>query len=322
MLFMDEDLIHAALALPPERLSRPTFERGDWAGLRAFSERSLADLEATLSEQPEVRREDHFVASFDGKEILCRWYTPATPARANAMPAVVYLHGGGMISGTVRLYDRTVAAYVADAGVPILAVDYRRAPEHPHPAPVEDCLAGVAWLRDKAGERRIDPDRIAIMGDSGGGGLAAATALLARDRGLPLVKQILVYPMLDDRNTTPDPELVPYAGWSYDDNYTGWQALLGDSIGTERVPGIAAPSRVKDLSGVAGAYLEVGELDIFRNECIEYAQRLSIAGVSAELHVHPGCPHGFDRIGSDVAVVQRARQDRIRVIRSLLPREA
>jgi acetyl esterase/lipase len=159
------------------------------------------------------------------------------------------------------------------------------------------------------------------MGDSGGGGLAAATAILARDRELTLTKQILIYPMLDDRNTTPDPELVPYAGWSYDDNYTGWLALLGDSIGTERVQGIAAPARVNDASAVADAYIEVGELDIFRNECIEYAQRLSIAGVSAELHVHPGCPHGFDRIGPDVGVVQRARQDRIRVIRSLLPRE-
>jgi len=195
-------------------------------------------------------------------------------------------------------------------------VDYRRAPEHPHPSPVEDSYAGLDWLAANAPEVGVDAARIAVMGDSGGGGLAAGAALLARDRGLPVARQILVYPMLDDRNTTPDPLLVPFAAWSYDDNYTGWHALLGDAIGTEDVPYAAAPARAADLAGVARLYLEVGELDIFRDEGIEYARRTAAADTSAELHVHPGCMHGFDRIGAGTSVGRRSRADRLRVLTS------
>jgi acetyl esterase/lipase len=222
-----------------------------------------------------------------------------------------------MIAGSVALYDRTVAAYVSETRVPMLSVDYRRAPEHPHPTPVEDCLAAVSWLMTNPAGLPVDPLRIAVMGDSAGGGLAAATALKARDRGISLARQILIYPMLDDRNTTPDPLLVPYAGWSYDDNYTGWHALLGDSIGTAEVPAEAAPARATDLSGLPDAYIEVGELDIFRDECIRYSQRLVASGTSSELHVHPGCPHGFDRISRGVGVAERARQDRLRVMKQI-----
>jgi acetyl esterase/lipase len=220
-----------------------------------------------------------------------------------------------MIAGSVELHDRFVAAYVADSGVPMVAVDYRRAPEHPHPYPVEDSYAGLAWLAAHAGELGVDAGRIALMGDSGGGGLTAGTALLARDRGLAVAKQILIYPMLDDRTTVPDPALVPFAGWSYDDNYTGWHALLGEQIGTESVPAPAAPARATDLAGLP-AYVEVGELDIFRNEAIEYARRVALAGTSVELHVHPGCPHGFDRAAPHADVVRRSRADRLRALRS------
>jgi acetyl esterase/lipase len=133
---------------------------------------------------------------------------------------------------------------------------------------------------------------------------------------LDVAKQILIYPMLDDRNTVPDPALVPLAGWFYDDNYTGWHALLGEKIGGEDVPGSAAPARAADLTGLAPAYVEVGVLDIFRDESIEYARRLAAAGTSVELHVHPGCPHGFDRIAADADDVRRSRADRIRALNS------
>ena len=156
-----------------------------------------------------------------------------------------------------------------------------------------------------------------MLGDSAGGGVAAGVALLARDRGLALKRQMLVYPMLDDRNIIPDPELEPFAGWTYDNNFTGWSALLGDALGSDDVPEAAAPARAKDLTGIAPAYVECGELDIFRDEDIEYARRIAAAGSSIELHIHPGAPHGFERLGAGSDVANRAMADRYRVLGAL-----
>jgi acetyl esterase/lipase len=142
----------------------------------------------------------------------------------------------------VALYDRLVAGYVLDSGVPMLSVGYRLAPEYPYPASVEDCFAALQWLVASSQTLGIDVARLAVMGDSAGGGLAAATAIMARNRGIELSKQILIYPMLDDRTTNPDSLLMPFAGWTYDDNFTGWHALLGQSIGGSDVLETAAPA--------------------------------------------------------------------------------
>jgi acetyl esterase/lipase len=292
-------------------------ERDDWKTLRASGEAALAAIEAELPAHPEVSRTAFTATSHDGADVRLRWYAVAGQDASQAGPAAVYLHGGGMIAGSVELYDRWVAAYVADSGVPMLAVDYRRAPEHPHPSPAEDSYAGLAWLAAHASDLGVDPGRIALMGESAGGGLAAGTALLARDRGPAVARQILIYPMLDDRNTVPDPALAPFTLWSYDDNYTGWHALLGEKLGTGDVPAAAAPARALDLAGLPATYLEVGGLDIFRDEDIEYARRLDAAGVPVELHVHPGCPHGFDLIAPGADVSRRARSDRLRAMTAL-----
>jgi len=192
------------------------------------------------------------------------------------------------------------------------------APEHPYPTPVEDCYIGVQWLAEHPSELGVDAARIAVMGDSAGGGLAAAVALLARDRGGPaLSHQILVYPMLDDRNTSPDPEIVPFAVWSYDDNITGWGALLGDAIGGANVTAYAAPARATDLSGLPPCYLEVGQLDIFRDEGLAYAQRLSGAGVTVEFHLRPGVPHEFETYAHATDIACRSVADRLRVLRTI-----
>jgi acetyl esterase/lipase len=290
--------------------------RDDWKTLRANAEAGLAAIEAEMPAHPEISRMAYSAPSHDGAAIPLRWYARAGHHPSQPGPAAVYLHGGGMIAGSVQLYDRWVAAYVADSGVPMLAVDYRRAPEDPHPSPAEDSYAGLAWLAAHAAELGVDAARIALMGDSAGGGLAAAAALLARDRGPAVARQILIYPMLDDRTTVPDPSLAPFAGWSYDDNYTGWHALLGEQIGTAGVPATAAPARATDLTGLPPMYMEVGELDIFRDEDIEYARRAAAAGTPLEFHVHPGCPHGFDRAAPGADVVRRSRADRLRVLRS------
>jgi acetyl esterase/lipase len=291
----------------------------DALAIRAESDAGLAFL-ADLFPAPEGLREESFTATgADGAPIELRWCTTAAaPADAAPGPAVVYLHGGGMILGTADLFAPVVRGHVHATGVPFLAVDYRLAPEHPHPTPVEDCLAGLRWLHEHHEELGVDASRIAVMGESAGGGLAAGVALLARDRAVPLARQILVYPMLDDTNTVPDPALVPYcASWSYGSNAIGWRALLGDAVGGADVPAAAAPARATDLSGVAPAYVEVGMLDIFRDEDIDYARRMAAAGVSVELHVHPGVPHGFEMMAPHAEVSQRAVADRRRVIQSL-----
>ena len=263
----------------------------------------------------DVKITDHEVATADGATLLARWYRwPASESGA----AVLYLHGGGMIVGSVPIFDGPVSRYVARTGVPMLSVQYRLAPGHPHPVPVEDAYAGLTWLAGHAGQLGIDPGRIAVMGDSAGGGLAAGVAILSRDRqGPAIAHQLLIYPMLDDRTTTPDPYIAPFAGWSYDDNATGWNALLEAGHDKRDVDPAAAPGRLKDARGLPPAYIEVGQLDVFRDESLRYALMLSHAGVPVELHLHPGVPHEYDAIAFDADVSRRAQADRGRVLRSL-----
>ncbi|WAO92371.1 hypothetical protein NCS54_00987700 [Fusarium falciforme] len=240
----------------------------------------------------DVRTKDYYTPSPDGHEILLRWYhTDEQPQN----PAVVYIHGGGMILGSVDDYHVLVAGYVARTRVPFLSVEYRLAPEFPYPTPLNDIYAAVMWLYSKAKHLTVDPQRIAIMGDSGGGGLAAATCLLARQRGGPrLAKMILLSPMLDDRTIVADEHTSALASWTAIDNETGWSAFLGPKRGQQDVPETASPGRMRDAAGLPPAFVEVGELDLFRDEVIEFAAKYYKAGVGMELHVYPGCTHGFD----------------------------
>jgi acetyl esterase/lipase len=312
---LDSSFKHAldrfAAALSAEQMP----EIVDALSRRTVTEARLARLAAAQPASPDVVTTDLVAVVDDGASIPLRWYVKrgSTPGAA-----VVYLHGGGTISGSIDHFDRIVSRYVSDSGVPMLAVDYRLAPEHPHPTPVEDCYAGFQWLVTRAADLGVDASRIGIMGDSAGGGLAAAVAILARERGdSPPSRQLLIYPMLDDRTVVADAALDQFASWRYVDNAIAWDALLGTTAGGPDVPASAAPARATDLSGLPPAYVEVGQLDIFRDESIAYAQRLSQAGVDVELHVHPGVAHVFDLIAPDADVTHRARADRLRVIASL-----
>jgi acetyl esterase/lipase len=291
---------------------------GDVESRRVNGHRMFDYVASTWEPVPGVEVDRHTLATADGAALDLAWYH--TPA-AQPGSAVLYLHGGGMIFGLEhlgRVYDLAVRDYVATSGVPMLVVDYRIAPEHPHPTPVEDCYAALRWLADNATKLGVDPARIAVMGDSAGGGLAAGVSLLARDRGgPPITQQLLIYPMLDDRTHTADPQLLPFLTWTYDDNITGWAALLGESGGTDAVSPYAAPARVTDVSGLPDTYIDVGDLDIFRDEDIAYARRLSDAGVPTELHLHPGCPHAFEALAREAEVSLRAIADRVRRLRAL-----
>ena len=291
------------------------FPRGDWQSRREVSEAGSAMFEQILPTSQDIEFREFSVASVDGTIIPLRWYKPAN---SKTKAAVLYTHGGGKIMCTGEMYDPVCKYYAVEADVAVLSVDFRLAPEHPHPTPTEDCYAGLVWLAEHADELGVDQNRIGVMGDSGGGGIAAGVVLMARDRvGPQIAKQILIYPMLDDRNTVEDPILLQFSTWNYDDNYTGWHGFVGDAIGSDKVSPYAAPSRANDLTGLPSTYIDVGELDIFRDESIDYASRLVKAGASVEFHLYAGAPHGFELFGFKTKIASHAWQARFRAINAL-----
>jgi acetyl esterase/lipase len=285
-------------------------ERGDWKGVRSSGNAGWKKWAEAAPHYPDVHRQAFFTQTQDGASIELRWYVKESLGPGSA---IVYAHGGGMILASLDLYDFVVAEYVSKTGVPFLAVDYRLAPESKGTLLAEDVFSAISWLVAHASELEVDINRIAVMGDSGGGAPAAGAAILARERKVTLAHQLLIYPMLDDRNLEPDPFIKPFTTWSYDHNYTAWSAVLDN----EPVSAVTAPARLTDFTGLPPAYIETGELDIFRDEDIAYAQGLLKAGVQTELHVHTGAPHGYDRIAPGSKLTQRAMNDRIRVIQSI-----
>lgn len=304
---IDSEMAPIMEALAKRSTGAPSPKRGDWQALRTSANAGLAYMASLVPASKDLTITKYSVTVPDGVQIELRWYTKTGPAPGSA---VVYAHGGGMIAGSLDLYDEVVSWYVSETGVPFLAVEYRLAPEASGTSLAEDVFAAVLWLVDHSSQLQVDPQRIALMGDSGGGGPTAGAAILARDKQLSLARQILIYPALDDRNVNPDPTREPFLTWSYDNNFTAWSAMLGDKRGTNVVSPIAAPARLKDFSGLAPAYIDVGDLDIFRDENIAYAQKLAKAGVPVELHVYPGVPHGFERFGPNTKIGEYAMKTR------------
>jgi acetyl esterase/lipase len=191
-----------------------------------------------------------------------------------------------------------------------VSIEYRLAPEHPYPAPLDDCYVGLLWTFAHADELGVDTTRVAIGGASAGAGLAAGLGLLARDRGeVQLAYQLLIYPMIDDRNVSASSHIVKAPIWSREANLLGWHAYLGHEPGGADEPIYAAPARAEDLSGLPPTFIGVGTLDVFRDEDIHYALRLLAAGVPTELHVYPGAPHGFELMVPHAAVSRQAGRD-------------
>jgi len=239
---------------------------------------------------PTRRRDVHKCTLEDGTRI--RVHRPA--GASEPTPALLWLHGGGYIIGTARQDDRLCRRFADALGATVAAVDYRLAPEHPYPAALDDAYAGLRWL---ASLPTVDPARVAVGGASAGGGLAAALALRARDRGEHTpVLQLLVYPMLDDRSGA-RPADRAYRLWSPASNRFAWQCYLGDAD-----PATAVPARHAALAGVAPAWIGVGTHDLFHAENVAYAERLIAAGVPCRLEVVPGAFHGFDLIAPTKAV--------------------
>lgn len=281
----------AAAAMAEMEMPAP----GNPIALRAFVDPILQGTFAGLPDNVHIETVS-FEIEVSGGSIPLRLYRAP---EAEPGPVILYVHGGGMISGSIDIYDRLIREYVSLTGAAFLAVGYRLAPEYSDVGLAYDVLAALRWLSGIAAGLGLDPARIALMGDSGGGGIAAATAIMARNEGLSVAKQILVYPMLDDTTVDPDPLIAPFARWTYDFNRTAWHAVLSNPVTQATAAPLVPPTRLSDLSGLPPTYIEVGELDIFRDECVSYAQKLMHAGVSCELHILAGCPHLFE--GADWA---------------------
>ncbi|OBK32371.1 alpha/beta hydrolase [Mycobacterium sp. 1245111.1] len=225
-------------------------------------------------------------------------------------PALLWIHGGGYVIGNAQQDDELCRRFARELGITVAAVDYRLAPEHPYPAPLEDCYSALTWL---AALPAVDPARVAIGGASAGGGLAAALALLARDRGeIKPSLQLLAYPMLDDRSGS-TPEKPNYRLWSPKSNRFGWAAYLGNAD-----PNVAVPARHEDLSGLPPAWIGVGTNDLFHDEDLAYAERLTAAGVPCHVETVSGAFHGFDLIVPKASVSKAFFASQCESLRSAL----
>ncbi|MEU8661427.1 alpha/beta hydrolase [Actinoplanes philippinensis] len=286
--------------------------------------RQGAAVMGTISDD-DLRRDGRFtveeraVPGLDGDPdvslLICR---PA--AVAEAAGCLYHTHGGGMILGDNRAGIDLMLDLAEEFGLVVVSVEYRLAPETPHPGPVNDCYAGLLWTAAHAGELGFGPGRLIVAGGSAGGGLAAALALMARDLGGPeLLGQLLICPMLDDRNESASAVQMEGLGvWDRTANRTGWGALLGDAAGGPDVSPYAAPARAADLGNLPPAFVDVGSAETFRDEDVAYASRIWQAGGRAELHVWPGAFHGFDMMAPAAVISQDARQARFRWLNRLL----
>jgi acetyl esterase/lipase len=283
----------------------PALDLTDLPAARAALAAMYAEIKSPGS-NPAVTHADRTATGTAGNpDVMVRVFRPA--GVDDQLPCLVWIQGGGYVLTAPDMDDQFCEEISQRHGCAVVSVDWRRAPEHPFPAPAEDCYTALAWTVRNAEELLIDPARIVIGGHSSGGGSTAGLALLVRDRHeFTIAHQLLIYPMLDDT----DSEV-----WNRTSNEIGWRGYLGDAYGTDDVSPYAAPTRMEDLSGLAPATVLTGELDLFVDEDITYAQRLMHANVPTELHVYPAAHHGFDRQVPTAAVSQRFVADRDAALR-------
>lgn len=279
----------------------------------------LETVRAQLPPVEGVTSEDRQVPGPEGdSDIMVRIYKPE--GLSGELPGLFWMHGGGYVMGSIEGEDLGRRQVVKDIGCVIVSVDYRLAPEHPYPKPLEDCYAAFKWMFENAGDLGVDSSRIAVGGGSAGGGLAAGLTLLVRDRAeVEIVFQLLIYPMIDDSNIIPAGDnTLDTLIWSRASNLFGWTSYLGGPPGGEGVSPYAAAYRATDLSGLPPAFMAVGDMDLFVNEDIEYANRLIKAGVPTELHVYPGAIHGFNAFATNTNVAQNCNKASRRALMAAL----
>lgn len=325
-LALDPEYLKAIEPYLPILQNAPKFPVGDYASRRAGGEGLFDLIMPAWPEMSDVNQEVHSVKSDDGNfDIPLFHFTKSGVDKSKPSPVVFYVHGGGYFGLSVQRYRKVLQVYVSQSGIPIIAVNYRLAPEFPFPTPINDAYTALKYVSQHADMFGIDPARIAILGDSAGGGLCAGLAIKARDEGFnpPLAKQMLIGSMLDDRKTArKDEAIAPFATWDYESNLTGWGCYLGspDKINSSKsgeVHEYAAPSRVSSVKGLPSLYLEVPDMDIFRGENLEYAARIAAENIETEVHVWKGVPHSFELFSPYIETTQIAIRCRVKAMRSI-----
>ncbi len=276
----------------------------------------LAAQMADVPPNDRVVTEDRLIPGPEGApEVPVRVYTPAD-ATGVLLPGILYIHGGGMILGDIEANELTAAMLCEQVNAVIVSTGYRKAPEDPHPAQVNDCYAALTWMASHAGELGYDAHRLAVYGGSAGGNLAIATAMMARDTSGPEIALVVApYPMLDDRNELPSTHEITEVGiWDRAGNVEAWSWFLGG----KPADAYAAPARATDLSGLPPMFIDVGEMDLFRDEDIAFVARLLQAGVPTEFHVYPGAYHASEVFAPQAELSQRIWHARIAAFRRAL----
>lgn len=289
--------------------SNPELSR---AGFKSLIEAMNAelDLQGMVIEDLSVPGPD------ERQELALRIYRPES--LEDAVPALLHIHGGGFVIGDLETEKGICVSLSRQLGIVVVSVDYRLAPETPYPGGLEDCYCALAWMHETAADLNIDPQRIAVFGQSAGGGLAAATALLSRDRNGPdICFQFLGIPELDDRLQTPSmQQFTDTPMWNRPNAEYSWDFYLGERYqrASDNVPYLAAPARAEDLSGLPPAYISTMEFDPLRDEGVLYALKLMQSGVATELHSYPGTFHGSSMF-AHAQISQRESAETLAVLR-------
>ncbi len=298
---IDSELARALDAVPKGPAG--IYDLSDIDGTREAVRRQAKAMVGDMLDDPSISVDVLHAARPDGSLLALRCFTPG---QDKPLPALLWFQGGGQILGFAVPEDPFLKRISSQTGCIVASVDYRLAPEHRAPAAAGDGALAYDWLRGEAAPLGIDRERIGIAGASGGGGIAAATALILRDRNAaPPLFLSLSYPMLDDRNATHSAhEITDIGVWDRSANLLAWQAILGDSAGTDAVSQHQAAARADDLSGLPPAFVAVGDLDVFRDEALDFARRLVADGVAVELHLFPGAFHAWGLFAPEAAMTE------------------
>jgi acetyl esterase/lipase len=309
--------------LKPHELLDPAFRSFLTPGAEPWTLDTLPAIRkrvhATFKSSGQARCENVWTTAYDGERLRLCLYKPDVAAERKIFPVILYMHGGGFVLGQPEMADDYLANLAEELGAIIVAVDYRLAPEHPFPIPLEDCYTALGWLFENRQILTIDTRKLVVMGHSAGGGLAAALAILARDRGAyPISGQVLIYPMLDYRSGTVDSphknSTTGAIGWQAQPNQFCWECLRGNyAVYDDERIGLFSPALQSDLSDLPNTFISVGALDLFLEEDVAFAMGLSRSGVAVELHMYPGAPHMFDQNPSHIT--EQSALDIVRALR-------